>query len=103
VRLNGTDSHWLRIADGEFLGPIPEDGIGQGYQLEATLSYAVTPNISVGVGGRYWHLETSGNSHFEGIALNGGPQPVDWKSDIYGVFLQGSYKFGPYPYGSTLF
>ncbi len=103
VRLDGADSHWLRIADGEFSGPIPEDGTGQGYQLEAVLSYAVTPNISVGVGGRYWHLETSGNSHFEAVAVNGGPQPVDWKSDIYGVFLQGSYKFGPYPYGSSLF
>jgi len=27
------------------------------------------------------------------------PQPVDWKTDIYGVFVQASLKFGPYPVG----
>ena len=27
------------------------------------------------------------------------PQPVDWKTDVYGVFVQASFKFGPYPIG----
>ena len=37
-RLTGTDAHWLRIGTdpGDFTGPIPEDGKGWGYQLEAT-------------------------------------------------------------------
>ncbi len=97
VTLNGADTHWLRIADGEFSGPIPEDGTGQGYQLEALLSYNFTQSASVGVGARYWHMQTNGNSHFEDVVVGGGPQPVDWKSDIYGVFVQGSLKFGPFP------
>jgi outer membrane protease len=102
VKLNGTDSHWLRIgtATGDFSGPIPEDGTGMGYQLEALLSYAITSNASVGVGARYWHMQTNGNSHFENLVVNEGglPQPVSWKTDIFGAFIQGSYKFGPYPF-----
>ena len=71
VRLNGADTHWLRIGGGvgDFAGPIPEDGIGMGYQLEAVFSYDVTPNASVGVGARYWHLQTNGNSHFENLIV----------------------------------
>lgn len=101
VWLDGTDAHWLRIGSdvGDFTGPIPEDGTGWGYQLEGMLSYRVTDFLSVGVGGRYWHMQTSGFTHFEGhvvgeIAL---PQPVAWSNDNYGVFFQTSLKFGPYP------
>jgi outer membrane protease len=105
VRLNGTDAHWLRIGGdvGDFAGPIPEDGIGMGYQLEAAFSYDVTPNASVGVGARYWHLQTNGNSHFENLIVGegGSPQPVSWKSDIYGAFVQASYKFGPFPFSAN--
>jgi hypothetical protein len=101
VWLQGTDAHWLRIGDdpGDFSGPVPEDGKGWGYQLEAVLSYRVTELISVGVGGRYWHMQTSGQTHFEGhiVGFAASPQPVDWKSDSYGVFIQTGLKFGPYP------
>jgi hypothetical protein len=101
VALSGTDAHWLRISGfpGDFSGPIPEDGHGWGYQLEGVLSYQVTDVISVGVGGRYWHMQTSGLTHFENH-VNGflaSPQPVDWKTDSVGVFLQTGLKFGPYP------
>jgi hypothetical protein len=101
VWLNGTDSHWLRISNlpGDFNGPIPEDGTGWGYQLEAILSYRVTDYLTVGVGGRYWHMQTNGHTYFEGH-VNGFsalPQPVDWKTDNYGVFVQTGIKFGPYP------
>jgi hypothetical protein len=99
--LSGTDAHWLRISSqpGDFSGPIPEDGTGWGYQLEGVLSYQVTNSISVGIGGRYWHMQTSGHTHFEGhvndtIAF---PQPVDWRTDNYGVFVQSGLKFGPSP------
>jgi hypothetical protein len=101
VWLNGTDSHWRRIGrrQYDFTGPIPEDGSGWGYQLEAVLSYRVTDALSVGVGARYWHMQTSGAMHFEGhvVGVVASPQPVDWKTDSYGVFLQTGLKFGPYP------
>jgi outer membrane protease len=101
VLLDGTDAHWLRISTfpGDFSGPIPEDGTGWGYQLEGVLSYRVTDAISVGIGGRYWHMQTNGNTHFEGHVngVQAFPQPVDWKSDSYGMFLQTGLKFGPYP------
>ncbi len=100
VKLKGADTHWLRIgtAPGDFTGPIAEDGRGHGYQLEAALNYAVNQNVSFAVGGRYWHMETKGNTHFEGsvVGFAAAPQPVEWKTDIYGVFVQGSFKFGPY-------
>jgi hypothetical protein len=63
------------------------------------LSYRVNDFVSVGLGGRYWHMQTSGLTHFEGH-VNGflaSPQPVDWKTDSLGVFLQTGLKFGPYP------
>jgi hypothetical protein len=101
VWLNGTDSHWLRIGPdiGDFAGPIPEDGTGWGYQLEGIISYRVTDLISVGVGGRYWHMQTKGLSHFDGevVGVAASPQPVTWSNDNYGVFVQTSLKFGPYP------
>jgi hypothetical protein len=100
VWLSGTDSHWLRIGSdpGDFTGAIPEDGRGWGYQLEAFASYRVTDALSVGVGGRYWHMQTNGATHFEGhvVGFDAAPQPVAWKTDSYGVFVQTSLKFGPY-------
>lgn len=103
VKLNGGDSHWLRIgtAPGAFAGEIPEDGQGTGYQLEAALSYAVNRDVSIAVGGRYWRMDTNGHTHFEGnvVGMTAYPQPVDWKVESYGVFVQGSFKFGPYATG----
>ena len=32
-------------------------------------------------------------------SANAYPQPVDWKVENIGVFVQGSFKFGPYPTG----
>jgi hypothetical protein len=90
VWLSGSDNHLLRT---DFSGPIPEDGNGWGYQLEATLTYAVTEAISIGIGGRYWHMQTKGIADFTGIAAGGTAQPLDFKADLYGVYLQGSYRF----------
>ena len=102
VYLAGSDAHWLRINPfvvGAFSGPIPEDGSGWGYQLESFLSYRVSDSLSVGVGGRYWHMEATGLTHFEGrvVGFNALPQPVDWKLDNFGAFIQASVKLGPYP------
>lgn len=100
VSLDGADSHWLRIgnATGDFRGAIPEDGRGHGFQLEAALQYAVSQDVKVAVGGRYWRMETGGLTHFEGnvVNTNSAAQPVDWTSEVYGVFVQGTFRFGPY-------
>jgi opacity protein-like surface antigen len=80
-----TDNHWLS-AD---RNPLPAAGEGWGSQFEAILSYAVTDQWSVGVGGRYWYFATS--SAFS-IA-----QPIKLYSERYGGFLQASYKFDGAP------
>jgi hypothetical protein len=103
VKLKGADTHWLRIGDypGAFTGPIPEDGKGTGYQLEAVLSYALNKDVSFALGARYWRMETDGNTHFENhvVGFTAFPQPVEWKVESLSVFVQGSFKFGPYPTG----
>jgi hypothetical protein len=91
VWFSGSDNHLL-CPDLPF--PIFEDGHSWGYQLEALLSYKVDDAISFGVGGRYWHMESRGASHFEQIG--GIRQPLDFKADIYGAFVQGSSRFGPF-------
>lgn len=91
VGFSGTDNHLLR-PDLPF--PTREDGHGWGYQLEALLSYRLDDAISLGVGGRYWHMQSRGYAHFEDFG--GSPQPLDFKTQIYGVFVQGSYRFGPF-------
>jgi len=87
VWLTGTDNHLLRPD----LNPFSEAGNGWGYQFEATLTYPITDAFSVGVGGRYWHMQTKGNADF--TDSGGTTQPLDFKVDLYGVYLQGSYRF----------
>jgi hypothetical protein len=100
VWLYGSDTHWLRVGNqpGDFGGPIPEDGKGWGYQLDAFLSYRVYESLSVGVGARYWYMQTRGFTHFENrvVGFTASPQVVEWKTQNFGVFLQASLKLGPY-------
>jgi hypothetical protein len=89
VDFSGVDHHNLR-AD---INPLNEDGTGTGVQVEGVLTYQLTSNIDVGVGGRYWHVEADGGkAHFE--EKGGTAQPVAYNADRYGVFVQGGYKFG---------
>ncbi len=94
VKLGGTDYHWLRIGT-DFTGGIPEDGTGWGYQLEATADYTLANHVTIGVGGRYWHMQASGNTHFENHIIGGGgsPQKVDWYTDYYGVTAHAAWQF----------
>jgi hypothetical protein len=100
THISAHDVHWLRLGTGLFdiSGPIPESGNGYGYQLEAILSYAVSDRLQLGVGGRYWHMQTDGSTQFEHVIV-GWPilpvaQPLDFETTRYGVFAQGSYRFG---------
>jgi len=95
--LSSQDEHWLRInAPGGFTGPVPDDGTGHnGYQLEGILNCQVTPAFSLGLGGRYWHMETSGTSNFEGntVGGNGVAQPMNFSTNRYGAFVQAAFEF----------
>ena len=85
VRFAGTDNHVLRSLVS------PESGDGFGVQLEAMLSYALTDEFSVGVGGRYWSMRTtSGNVNFggEGVIV-----PMRYAAEQAHLLVQGSYKF----------
>jgi opacity protein-like surface antigen len=87
VKFDGTDNHVLRNLVS------PEWGRGRGVQLEAILSYDVTPAFNIGAGGRYWAMWTT-----EAYTSFGGApcpcQTLPSKTERYGMFLQASYKFG---------
>ena len=84
VHLRGTDDHILR----SLLSP--EWANGTGAQLELILSYAVTDQLSVGVGGRYWTMWTS-----DGWVNFGGQQlvPMRYAVEQAALLVQGSYTF----------
>ncbi|MGE0035221.1 MAG: hypothetical protein AB7S93_06265 [Xanthobacteraceae bacterium] len=50
----------------------PETGKGRGVQLEAVVSYDITPAFSVGVGGRYWAMWTDDSAY---VNIFGTPCP----------------------------
>jgi len=97
TRLSATDSHWLRIDQTDFTGPTPQDGTGHsGVQLEAILSYQVTPAFSLGIGARYWRMATTGNLRFEKSTPASDPglsQPLDSMTERYGGFVQAAARF----------
>jgi opacity protein-like surface antigen len=86
VAFPGSDNHLLR-------GILsPEWGSGNGVQLEAVLSFDVTPEFSIGLGGRYWAMWTTDAY----VAFGGTPCPcptLPARAERYGVFLQASYRF----------
>jgi opacity protein-like surface antigen len=100
AQINSRDTHWLRTGTtiGSFSGPIPQNASGSGIQLEALLNYQIWDCFNIGVGGRYWRLDAqSGTADLEQTII-GFPsptsQPMHFISERYGMFVQGSYKFG---------
>jgi len=80
----------------------PVSGTGQGVQLEALLAYYVTPQFSVGIGGRFWSAWTTAG-HYSQTIVNPtvdqptgsfGPFPARFKSEQSAVFVQAAYAFG---------
>ncbi len=85
VAFNGTDNHWLRDL------VIKEAGHGQGTQLQAMLTYDVTPQFSVGAGARYWAMwANTGDDRFNGVPTD---RNVTYRMERAGAFLQASYRF----------
>jgi tetratricopeptide (TPR) repeat protein len=84
-----TDDHFFTF------GLDPARGNGMGYEIETILKYDVTDRFSVGLGGRWWHMKTDAVDRFG--------QLLKYKTDRYGVFLQGSYTldWGKYPAPSS--
>ena len=74
----------------------PERGHGRGVQAEAVLSYYLSPQLSLGVGARYWGLWTTTGTI---VAARGFLTPTlaqNFKaaSEQIGAFVQASYKLG---------
>jgi opacity protein-like surface antigen len=88
----GVDNHVLRTLNGTSLSP--ESGSGQGVQLEAILSYAVSRSFSVGAGGRYWAMwanNSDAKTNYFGLPCPCQTLPV--RAERYGGFIEASYKF----------
>ncbi|MGY4158092.1 opacity protein-like surface antigen [Bradyrhizobium sp. USDA 4461] len=69
---------------------------GGGVQIEGVLSYFLTENISVGVGGRYWAMWTNkrGDSLCSSSGCVGEPAVLaKYSMERWGTFFQASYKF----------
>jgi hypothetical protein len=86
--LNGNDTHRLTPFKG------PQDG-GSGFsnvQMDALLRYQSVNGLSVGVGVRYWKLDTaSGQINNMSTGL---PQPISLHSERWGPLFEGRYSFG---------
>jgi hypothetical protein len=83
---------WQKALDTHYLtfGSDPASATGNGVQLEGILSYQLTPLFNVGIGARWWHYNTTGNE----AMFN---QLIKYQTERYGVFVQGSLKFGDNP------
>ena len=97
AQFTGLDSHLVRMPVAFF----PQDGTGRGVQTELILTYGITENFNIGVGGRYWAIWTTSGSQ----SCNGGcigassspPSPFTANTERFGTFVQMSYRFNAYP------
>lgn len=86
VWFDGTDDH----GPGHYDAISPESGEGTGVQLETALTYDVTSNFSLGIGGRYWTANViNGVSDFNG---SGRLVTTDFSLENASVFGQASLK-----------
>jgi opacity protein-like surface antigen/outer membrane protease len=98
VNFSGVDTHFFGNT-GAVASINPEStNTGAGVQIEAMLSYFVTSQFSVGLGGRYWALWTNNGqanrTTDEGAPITPTPpQAFRATAEQAGVFLQGAYRF----------
>ena len=69
-----------------------ELGTGIGVQLESILSYLITDQFSVGVGGRYWAMWTTKDAISDIVGTHLSLSDAPAKTERYGVFVQLDYK-----------
>ena len=99
VNFSGVDTHFLGNT-GQVVSINPESANkGAGVPIEAMLSYFVTSQFSVGLGGRYWALWTN-NGQANRTVDEGAPitptPPQAFRATVEqaGVFVQAAYRFG---------
>ncbi|WP_445488934.1 outer membrane beta-barrel protein [Rhodopseudomonas sp. RCAM05734] len=97
VKFNGEDNHFFGNS-GVLASVDPQWGHGRGVQFESILSYMVTDQFSIGVGGRYWGMWTTDAQKTRVIAEGApivAPPPIPFRAAVEqsGVFVQASYKF----------
>jgi opacity protein-like surface antigen len=99
VSLSGVDDHFFGNS-GQLATEFPESGNARGVQLESLLSYYLTQQLSIGVGGRYWAMWTTSGTigcTFD-VTSTCGPPPIPaqfFKAVVEqaGVIVQASYRF----------
>jgi opacity protein-like surface antigen len=101
VRFNGLDRHLF--SNTEVASINPDNGYGNGVQLEGVVSFLATQNFSLGVGGRYWAMWTDATSEATrtlsctapGVcgAANSPPQFMKGAIEQASLFVQASYRF----------
>jgi hypothetical protein len=96
VWFNGLDQHFIGNT-GVLAEIFSASGKGSGVQLEALLSYYVTPQWSVGLGGRYWGMWTTTGQYncTVGCPAEFLTPTTNFKAQVeqIGAFVQTSYKF----------
>jgi hypothetical protein len=79
----------------------PQDGTGRSVQTELILTYGITENFNIGVGGRCWAMwTTSGRQSCNGGCIGASsspPSPFTANTERFGTFVQMSYRFNAYP------
>jgi opacity protein-like surface antigen len=88
VRFAGVDNHPQRTEMATTYSPAHASG--NGVQVEGVLSYDVTQEFSVGVGGRYWAMTAPGWVNY---FSTGRQLTQSFEVEQTAVFVQGSYKF----------
>jgi opacity protein-like surface antigen/outer membrane protease len=91
TQFSGVDIHWQRTDVANQTST--ETGRGMGVQLDAILTYYLTPAFSVGAGGRYWAMWTNDNAYTNIFGTACPCQTLPVKTDRYGLLLQANYKF----------
>ncbi|WP_249225430.1 outer membrane beta-barrel protein [Tardiphaga alba] len=91
VRFSGVDDHVLRTGVPTTLSP--ERGEGRGVQLEAILSYYVTPSFNIGAGARYWAMWATDDATTNAFGNPCPCQTLPARTERFGGFLQAGYSF----------